>query len=269
MDFGGDGAALADADFAVVDFADGCDFCCGAGEKHFVGGVKLVAGDAFFNHRQAHFFGDGNHALAGDAVERHIQGRGVELAFVYHENVFARAFGHIALRIEQNGFVVAVAGGFGVGQNRIQIVAVGFGFNHVDIRVVAGEAAHAHADAAFHALFAQIGAPRPGGQNHLHIIGLRRHAELGRAIISHRAEIARMQIVGFHHIDVRLVDFVLRVGQLHAEDFGRVKQALGVLLQAENRRAFGGFISAHAFKHAHAVVQGVGEHVGFGVAPFY
>lgn len=80
-------------------------------------------GDAwFFNHRQAHFFGDGNHALAGDAVERHIQGGGVEPAFVYHENVFARAFGHIALRIEQNGFAVAAAGGFGVGQNRIQIL---------------------------------------------------------------------------------------------------------------------------------------------------
>jgi hypothetical protein len=48
---------------------------------------------------------------------------------------------------------------------------------------------------------------------------------------------------------------------------GGAEQPVGVLLQAENRRALFGLVGAHALEDAHAVVQGVGEDVGGGVAP--
>src|SRR5690606_40088801 len=55
----------------------------------------------------------------------------------------------------------------------------------------------------------------------------------------------------------------------HAHDVGRVEQAVGVFLQAEDGGTLGGFVGAHAFEHAHAVVQAVGQHVGGRVAPFH
>ena len=54
---------------------------------------------------------------------------------------------------------------------------------------------------------------------------------------------------------------------LDIQDMRRAKQPFGVLAQAENGRAFFGFIRAYAFEHAHAIMQGVGEHVYVGIAP--
>ncbi|MNN67944.1 hypothetical protein D3C81_1836090 [compost metagenome] len=40
-------------------------------------------------------------------------------------------------------------------------------------------------------------------------------------------------------------------------------------LQAEDGRAVRGVVGAHAFEHAHAVVQGVGQHMGGRFTPRY
>ena len=132
---------------------------------------------------------------------------------------------------------------------------------------MAGERASFHADAFFQAIFAQVGAPRPGGDDHLHIVFFRRHAQLARAIKRHRAEVAGFQAVGLHHVQVGGVDFFFAERQAHAQDMGRAEQAVGVILQTENRRALRRFVGAHTLEHAHAVVQGVGQHMGVRLAP--
>ena len=48
---------------------------------------------------------------------------------------------------------------------------------------------------------------------------------------------------------------------------GGAEQALGVILQPENGRTGGGFVSTHTFKDTHAVVQRVGQNVCGGFAP--
>ena len=48
---------------------------------------------------------------------------------------------------------------------------------------------------------------------------------------------------------------------------GGAEQAIGVFLQTENARAVDGGISTHAFKHAHAIVQGMRQHMHLGIAP--
>ena len=63
-----------------------------------------------------------------------------------------------------------------------------------------------------------------------------------------------------------VVDY-LAEGNLHAQDFGAVEQALGVFLQAENGGAFVGLVSAHALESAATIVQGVRENVHLGIAP--
>jgi hypothetical protein len=101
----------------------------------------------------------------------------------------------------------------------------------------------------------------------VHLGALGRNAHLFRAVEGERTQVAGFEIVGADDFLLRFVQFLGRVGHLHLEDVGRTEQALGVLLQAENRRAALGLVGADALEDAHAVVQGVREDVGGRVAP--
>ena len=70
LDFFGDRAAAAGAEFDAVQFADRRHLCSGAGEKGLVADVDLVAGDALLYYFQPQVFADVEHGVAGDAVER-------------------------------------------------------------------------------------------------------------------------------------------------------------------------------------------------------
>jgi hypothetical protein len=51
------------------------------------------------------------------------------------------------------------------------------------------------------------------------------------------------------------------------KNFGAVEEAVSVLLQAEDGCAVDCFVSAHAFKGAATVVQGVRQNMDLGIAP--
>ena len=172
------------------------------------------------------------------------------------------------MRVEQQGFVVALVESFHVGQNRVGVIAHRLGVNHRDVDMVACEAGGLDADAALHAVFAQVGAPGPGGDHQVNLVALGADAQLFRADPGERADVAAFEFVLAHHGALRVHHFLLREGNLHAQNLGAVEQALGVLFQAEDRRALRRLVSAHAFKGAAAVVQGVGQHVDLGVTPF-
>src|SRR5690606_22066418 len=74
----GDGAAASVADPAVVELADRRDLGRRAREEGLVRDVHLVAGDALLDHLDAEVPGDGDHGIAGDAVEAAGEVRRVE-----------------------------------------------------------------------------------------------------------------------------------------------------------------------------------------------
>ena len=208
------------------------------------------------------------HRVAGDAV----QGTGrqvgrVDHAVLHHKDVFTGTFRHKARAIEQQGLVVAFVGGFHVGQDGVGVVAHRLGLRHGDVDVVARVAAGLDADAALHAFFAQVGAPGPGGHHQVDGVALGADAQLFVADPGQGADVARFELVFADDGFLRLVGLFLAEGNLHAQDLGAVEQALGVLLQAEDRWAIDGVVGAHAFKSAAAVMQGVGEHMDLGIAP--
>ena len=125
----------------------------------------------------------------------------------------------------------------------------------------------ANADAAFQVFRAQIGAPFPGGDDgvDLEVVGAQPHA-LG-AKEAHRPNVGAGQVVGAHRLPAGVVDFGLTVRQRHAQDMGGTKQPVGMGLQAENRGASMGGIGPNPFEHTHAVVQGMGQYMGVGLAP--
>lgn len=85
-----------------------------------------------------------------------------------------------------------------------------------------------------------------------------------------RAQVAALELVLAHDLLLGLVELFLRERDLHAQDLGAVEQALGMLGQAEDRRAaVGRLVGAHALEGAAAVVQRVAQHVDLGVAPVH
>ena len=133
--------------------------------------------------------------------------------------------------------------------------------------MVAGKGAGAHLNPGLQRLFAHVGAPVPGGHDDPNLQASGAQAHGFRSVEHHRANVGRFQVVLTHGGTGRLVELFLGERHLHVHDVRRIEQSIGVRLQAENGRAFGGVVGAHAFEHAHAVMQGVGQHMGGGIAP--
>ena len=117
------------------------------------------------------------------------------------------------------------------------------------------------------ALLAEVGAPGPGGDHQVDGVALGADAELLVADPGQRPQVAALQLVDAHHLALRVAHLLEAERDLHAQDLGAVEQALGVLAQAEDRRALDRVVGAHAFEGAAAVVQRVRQHVDLGVAP--
>ena len=217
---------------------------------------------------QTQVFADVNHGVAGDPVEcARRQVRGVNHAVLDDKQVLTGAFRHKTTWIQQHGFVVAVVGGFHIGQDGVGVVGDRLGLRHGDVDVVAGIAGNFDADAALQALLAKVRAPRPGGDHQMNRVAFGRDAELAVANPGQRAQIAALQLVFAHHIFLRLHHLFFGKGDVHAQNLGAVEEALGVFLQAEDGGAAGRVVGAYTLKSAAAVVQGVGQHMDLGVAP--
>jgi len=177
------------------------------------------------------------------------------------------AFRNVAVHIQQQRFVIVIVGDFLMRQDGIGIRADRFGAAHVDVHMMAGEAGSLHAYALLHALVAQIGTPWPGGDRDMGGQRLGGDARRFGAVECDRADVAGFQFVGTDDLQLRRHEGGLVVGHLHLKDVRGIEQPVGVLLQTEDRSAFGGLVGTHAFKHTHAVMQGMGQHVGGGIAP--
>ncbi len=87
------------------------------------------------------------------------------------------------------------------------------------------------------------------------------------AIECHRTNVSGFQLVVAHGSQLGFHQGFLVIGHLHAEDVCGAKKAVGMILQAEDCRAFIGLVCTYAFKHAQAIVQAVSQYMGGGIAP--
>ena len=195
------------------------------------------------------------------------QFRLVDLAVLDHEQVFARAFGHEAVDVEQQAFVVAVFGGFEVGQDRIRVGARVFRAAHRHVDVMPRERRRLDADAFFERFGAEVGAPRPRGDRHVHGRAFRRHAHFFGAVERDRPDVARFELVRAHDFLVRRHDGFPVVGNFHHVDMRGVEEPLGVLLQPEDRGAARRVVGAQTLEYRESVMQGMGQDMGIRVAP--
>jgi len=202
-----------------------------------------------------------------DAIEAGGEVGRVQATVLDDEDVLARALRHVALGIEQQGLVVAVGGDFLVGQDGVDVVAAGLGAHQRHVDVVARERGGLHADAARDAIFAEVGAPGPDRDRAVDGVALGRHAHLLGADPGDRTDVAGIELVQAHAVFLRLHQLLGGVRDPHLEDLGRVEEALRVLGKPEDRGARRRLVGAYPLEDRHAVVQRVGQHVQFRVAP--
>jgi len=100
---------------------------------------------------------------------------------------------------------------------------------------------------------------------HFQVVGTQAHAFGAQE--RHGAQVGFVQVVFTNRGTLGFVDLILAERHFHVQNVSRAEQAVGMLFQAENRRAVRGVVRTHAFKTAEAVMQGVGEDVGLGITP--
>jgi len=81
------------------------------------------------------------------------------------------------------------------------------------------------------------------------------------------SDVARVELVAFDNIALGLLEGGGIKGHPHLKNLRGVEQPLCVFFEPEDGGARRGLIGPHPFKNAHAVVQGMGEHVNLCVAP--
>ena len=88
-----------------------------------------------------------------------------------------------------------------------------------------------------------------------------------RTQVDDGSQVALAQLVGREDLALGGLQFVLRIGHVDLHDLRGVHQAPGVVREPEYGWAGRGVIGTHAFEHADAVVQRVGQDVYPGIAP--
>ena len=218
-------------------------------------------------HFQAEVLGQFDDRGTRDADQRRTHFRLDQRTIFDDEQIFACAFGHKTVNIEQQRLVVTMRHRFTIRQNRIGVGAGKFRARHVDVDVMACVARGLDADAFLDCFFAQICAPRPRRNRHMHGRANRRNAHFFGAVKRQWAQVARFKFVDAHHFLLCVHQLLFAERQIHHVNLGRIHPALGVVGQTENLRAGRRVVGAHALEGGQAIVQRVGQHVGGGFAP--
>src|SRR5208282_5655767 len=101
LQFGGQRAALAAADYAVVKLTDRRDFSSCACEKCFISNINVVACQSARAHFKPNVASQLNHRVARDADQGRSGFRLINHTVLDDEQVFARAFGDETIDVEQ------------------------------------------------------------------------------------------------------------------------------------------------------------------------
>src|SRR6267142_6761915 len=101
--------------------------------------------------------------MARDATEDGRERGRLHDALVHDEDVLAARLRHVAVHVEEQGFVVARRPYLPRREDRVHVVADRFRLGEEGIGMEARERAGLDADATAHAFVAEVGAPWPGG----------------------------------------------------------------------------------------------------------
>ena len=251
----GDGPARARAHRDAIHRADRRDFGRGAGKEELIRQIQHLAGHGHLFHFVAQIMSDGPDSVAGDAAEDGGgQWRRIHHASHDHEQVLARAFGHIAVNIQADSLVIAQIMGFHGDELAVDVLAADLAQRRSHARGRASPGADQHIHALIDGFFAQIRAPGHGADDDLGRAFAAIHAQGFVTAINQRADVAGILFVGPNGGLGCLNHFLHGVSNGNAHDFCRVFQPPEMFVAAEDGRAFGRVVGANAFENAGAIM---------------
>src|ERR1035441_401540 len=194
-----------------------------AGEEQLIGQVEHLAwngGLAHFQALQACEFHDG---IPGQTTENRMCQVGREQhAVLDEEDVLAGTLAHGAIGRKSNALGESEALGLLADELAREVIAAGFGERRQGVGSNPLPGGDADVDAGFLALMAQVFAPFPGCNRHIHRrIDLRRHANLAVAAKGHRADVSPVrERVDGDDLATGVVDLILGKRDVYAVDLG-------------------------------------------------
>src|SRR5580658_3219848 len=264
----GNRTAMALAHWDAGDRANGRDFRGGSGKEHLVGDVQHLARHDGFDHRNIQILGQANHGVARDAGQhRCAQRRGVQAPVADQEDIFAGPLADVAGFIERDAFRIAIGDGLHFDELRIHVIGARFGQGGQGIGGDALPTRNADIHAAGEGFFAQILAPDPAGQIDVHGVVQRIYADVAIGADGDGPDVAGVHVVDANQFLHGLGELIARVAEIHAVDFGGIRQAPHVVAKAEDGGAGGCVVATYAFENAGSVTHHVGEDMYGGLFP--
>ena len=250
-----DPAGFARADDPPVNFHHRHDFRRRASDETFVRVEQIVTRQVRLGHLQAGFFGQFNHRLPRDAVERARRQRRREHRAVFHdEQIVARAFGHEPFRVQHDSLLNAGVVCLDFGEDVVEIIQRLDG--RVERVVQIARRRHRNEVQAALVIFRRIKLDFVRDDDDRWTFAtLRVQTERAHAARHHQPDITVADFIFPAGLDDRTRDLRGRHRNFKQDGFGRIKQPVNVLLEFEHAAV----ISANALKNPITIKQAVIE----------
>ncbi len=264
----GDRTGLALPHRAVVDFPDRSDLGGGSRQEQLIGVVEIPPGDRSLPDVVTFVLQQVHQRVAGDPIEdagRHR--RGGDGAVADEEQILSAPLGDGAVGVQHDRLVVAGADRLRLSEDAVQVApgALGVGYQHAVVD--AAPRRHPHPDAVAQPLFAQIGAPAPGGDGGVDGGSGRVETDRSQTVEDDGTDVGRLQLVDRHDLLGGLAEVVDAPLERDAVGLGGTAQSLHVVAETEDGGALLGLVGTDPLEDAGPVMEGMGQHVHVGLRP--
>ena len=172
-----------------------------------------------------------------------------------------------ALRVEHDRLVVARLERLDLGERGVDVVAGRLRGRRHGVVVVARPRDDLHAHPLGERVVAEVGAPRPARDGHVHRARQRVEPHLAVAVVGDRADVADGEPGRPHGSFVASTNSSTEYGMSIIRIFAELRSRSMCSVSRNTRRPAVGLVGADALEHAGAVVERVREHVDLGVRP--
>src|SRR3990170_7058216 len=265
-----DGPSVPFADDAVVHLADRRELGGRAGEERLVGVVEVGSYKVLLTDLIPKVPGQRHHGPSSDPVQAAgLDRRGRQHPVTDHEDVLPGSVGDLARLVQQDRLFVAGLQGLDLGENAVEVLPGGLRRRRERVLRVPAPARDLDADALLERLLAEVGAPRPHRDEHVHGRAQRAEAHLAVPADRGRPDVAGVQSVRADDLLGRFRQRLLRVREIHVVKLRGAAKALQVLVKVPDGRTLRRLVGTDALEDAGAVVERMAEHVDLGVAPVH
>ena len=254
----------------MVNSRDRRDLCRATRKKHLIGNIKGLSWNWSRRHRMSQISGKCNNRMSRNTGQNRRPGRRrVNLPILRHKNILAATFAHITLCIQGNTLGISIGHRLHFDQLCIHIICRHLGKRRHGIGCQAIPRRKPNRHAFLQSFWSQVLAPFPHRDHHLDRAWHWIDGQFAKSPKNHRSDITRLQFINANRLQNGRFQFIFRIGNFHAINFGRIVKPLHMISQPETGRSSFGMITPYPLKNTRTVMHHMRQHVNFGIVPTY